>query len=381
MSLLKKHIESNRIDFHQRCMQSSASHRRPTQSLTAATVAAFFTSVVITALITLLAPFYCIPRSFACTLQNIISFRTLWSTPNTPTLPHETPKRRELHVPAPRLPISQKRATMHPLQALKRRHRQQQQQQQLFKADNDSTMHGTTLDNACSAVSLASPHGGGRALRPQKSIPLLQCAALASRRKMSQISATDTITSERSGSPSTMSNSAMTEESAAIVVVAAAEQQLNLSSAASLLVDAIYRQGWDDVIEIARHHPEVASDILFIPEGSHVTKRIALHEALRYRAPLRVVKCLVEAYPDSVCCREATFKFLPIHFACRNGAPTEVIKYLIEQFPECLRKEDKYGYSPEAVATQSTSSNKIEMLETIRSNLTKALPHAETLHV
>ena len=198
---------------------------------------------------------------------------------------------------------------------------------------------------------------------------------------MSQISATDTITSERSGSPSTMSNSVMTEESAAIVVVAAAEQRLNLSSAASLLVDAIYRQGWDDVIEIARHHPEVASDILFIPEGSHVTKRIALHEALRYRAPLRVVKCLVEAYPDSVCCREATFKFLPIHFACRNGAPTEVIQYLIEQFPECLRKEDKYGYSPEAVATQSTSSNKIEMLETIRSNLTKALPHAETLHV
>ena len=48
-----------------------------TQSIIAATVAAFFTSVVITALITLLAPFYCIPRSFSCTLQNIISFRTL----------------------------------------------------------------------------------------------------------------------------------------------------------------------------------------------------------------------------------------------------------------------------------------------------------------
>ena len=78
------------------CMLHAIFSLTRTQSLIAATVAAFFTSVVITALITLLAPFYCIPRSFACTLQNIISFRTLWSTPNTPntpTLPHEMKRR------------------------------------------------------------------------------------------------------------------------------------------------------------------------------------------------------------------------------------------------------------------------------------------------
>ena len=104
MSLLKKHIESNESNrlsskiskILHACMLHAIFSLTRTQSLTAATVAAFFTSVVITALITLLAPFYCIPRSFACTLQNIISFRTLWSTPNTPntpTLPHEMKRR------------------------------------------------------------------------------------------------------------------------------------------------------------------------------------------------------------------------------------------------------------------------------------------------
>ncbi|GHP12325.1 hypothetical protein PPROV_001105300 [Pycnococcus provasolii] len=87
-----------------------------------------------------------------------------------------------------------------------------------------------------------------------------------------------------------------------------------------------------------------------------------LHWAAYNKAPLDVVRYLVEKYPDSVREKTGSGGSLPLHMAAAHDAPLDVVRYLVEQYPQgvhvrgghenktSLELAERYSASSEVVA-------------------------------
>jgi hypothetical protein len=80
-------------------------------------------------------------------------------------------------------------------------------------------------------------------------------------------------------------------------------------------------------------------------EGAVKWRRLPLHAAVLFLAPVHIIAMLVSIYPESVKCADNTGR-LPVHSAFGAGASDEVVALLIETFPSGLHVRDLCGHLP-----------------------------------
>lgn len=76
-------------------------------------------------------------------------------------------------------------------------------------------------------------------------------------------------------------------------------------------------------------------------QGGH----LPLHVALRRRATVELVQCLVGRCPHLICQRDAMGR-TPLHLAVLCGAPVDVVRYLAGQCPASMQQRDDGGCLP-----------------------------------
>ena len=108
----------------------------------------------------------------------------------------------------------------------------------------------------------------------------------------------------------------------------------------------------DGLADAFRHYSHLAFDCaLFEPHRS------ALAAAVSLQPSLELVQLLYELDPDSIH-KTGTFTqdagMLPLHMACATGASVRVIRYLVQQYPESIRVATRDGMYPLHVACESS---------------------------
>lgn len=121
---------------------------------------------------------------------------------------------------------------------------------------------------------------------------------------------------------------------------AAGRNQLNL-----FLLDEDYDAA---IAEIDSHPNEVTlwSTREGFFDGSTSAQVLPLHVAVSLRAPLHVIRAIVEAYPDALGVKETSFKRLPLHISTQFGASCDVVQYLVQQHPAAALEADILGRLP-----------------------------------
>jgi hypothetical protein len=115
------------------------------------------------------------------------------------------------------------------------------------------------------------------------------------------------------------------------------------------LTTAITSEQWNLVVQIANTRRSACKTWttrqgLF--EGIKDANVLPIHEALVAGAPYNVIEALLAAYPDSVYCKESSYKRLPLHCACRKNAISEVVELLLKQYSDAALAPDSLGRLP-----------------------------------
>ena len=117
------------------------------------------------------------------------------------------------------------------------------------------------------------------------------------------------------------------------------------------LSDAISRFDWQAAIKIVKSQPSLAK------ATSSCDGMIPLHQALDAGAPEKVIKKLLESYPQAAHTKCGEQNRLPIHYhlASKAATPKEsIVSLLIESFPESTRAGDADNQFPIHLACQAT---------------------------
>jgi hypothetical protein len=115
------------------------------------------------------------------------------------------------------------------------------------------------------------------------------------------------------------------------------------------LSQAIVDEKWDQVISLCNTKPETAKvwtvrQGLF--EGIKDSNVLPIHEALVAGAPYAIIEALLIAYPESVYCKESSYKRLALHCACRKNAMIQVVDLLLKSYCEAALIDDNLGRLP-----------------------------------
>lgn len=115
------------------------------------------------------------------------------------------------------------------------------------------------------------------------------------------------------------------------------------------LTTAITTEQWPMVIQLANTRRSLCRTWttrhgLF--EGIKDANVLPIHEALVAGAPYAVIDALLIAYPDSVYCKESSYKRLPLHCACRKNAIPEVVELLLKHYADGALAPDSLGRLP-----------------------------------
>lgn len=118
-------------------------------------------------------------------------------------------------------------------------------------------------------------------------------------------------------------------------------------------------QDWEGALSLAEEDPQHAKEWFYgvdddldptiddiHDENGGVWKRLALHMACRYRAPVGLVEVLLDSYPQAATSPDPNCGSLPIHLACQHKASYRVIKALLLRAPTCTKAVDKRGRLP-----------------------------------
>lgn len=119
---------------------------------------------------------------------------------------------------------------------------------------------------------------------------------------------------------------------------------------ANPLSDAISRFDWQAATKIVKSQPSLAQ------ATSSCDGMIPLHQALDAGAPLKVIKKLLEAYPQAAHTKCGEHNRLPIHYHLASKAVTpqeSIVSLLIESFPESTRAGDADNQLPIHLACQA----------------------------
>ncbi len=117
------------------------------------------------------------------------------------------------------------------------------------------------------------------------------------------------------------------------------------------LYTLIEKKRWTKAIERCKQVPlEARTWVLRYEKNPSGAKKLRwrllpIHTAVIFRAPVTLIKCLVEAYPESPQ-QQDDQHMLPLHLACRTVSSQEVVTSLVNYFPEALYEEDHKGRIP-----------------------------------
>lgn len=101
------------------------------------------------------------------------------------------------------------------------------------------------------------------------------------------------------------------------------------------LLNHLREGNWDLALDrLARKPDDIQQKYLF------------LHEALKNKPPIEVVKALHEARPTALYHREQAHGMMALHVACERGLPLDVVQYLHEQHAPAAREACSSGMLP-----------------------------------
>eukprot|EP00978_Attheya_sp_CCMP212_P031107 scaffold116384_cov53-Attheya_sp.AAC.8 len=121
-----------------------------------------------------------------------------------------------------------------------------------------------------------------------------------------------------------------------------------LNQRASVMLNMIAQQSWEEVKMRVETNPNEASVAIYLGENIQI---LPLHEACRIGAPLDVIKVLVNENRNALR-TEGQFGYLPLHFACTCTMSLEAIQLLVELYPIAIRTPDAKGKYPLHIACQ-----------------------------
>mmetsp|Transcript_73548 Transcript_73548/g.110936 ORF Transcript_73548/g.110936 Transcript_73548/m.110936 type:complete len:233 (+) Transcript_73548:78-776(+) len=125
---------------------------------------------------------------------------------------------------------------------------------------------------------------------------------------------------------------------------------------------AITSDQWNNVVQICNARPTAARAWgtrhgLF--EGIKDSNVLPIHEALVAGAPFDAIQSLLYAYPDSVYCKESSYKRLPLHCACRKNAILPVVELLLKQYADASLTADNLGRLPLHYALSNGANDQV----------------------
>ncbi len=106
------------------------------------------------------------------------------------------------------------------------------------------------------------------------------------------------------------------------------------------LWDLVLDMDWPGVAEHAKKQPRDAEFL----EGHY--RETPLYLACQYDPPLKALKAMIKAHPESVRIASTAHRDLPVHIACRYQAKAEVLEVLLKDYPETAMKTTKWGWTP-----------------------------------
>ena len=117
----------------------------------------------------------------------------------------------------------------------------------------------------------------------------------------------------------------------------------------SSLSKMITSEDWQQVMQVCQGSPSEAKKWTTRQgffEGMKDANVLPIHEALVGGAPFAIIEALLNAYPDSVYCKESSYKRLPLHCACRKNAVPEVVDLLLRRYADAALTPDSLGRLP-----------------------------------
>ena len=115
------------------------------------------------------------------------------------------------------------------------------------------------------------------------------------------------------------------------------------------LSSAITSDQWERVLSLCSSKPDTAKSWTVrqgLFEGIKDSNVLPIHEALVAGAPYAIIAALLTAYPESVYCKESSYKRLPLHCACRKNAQLQVVEILLKSYADAALIADSLGRLP-----------------------------------
>lgn len=141
----------------------------------------------------------------------------------------------------------------------------------------------------------------------------------------------------------------------------------------SPLFTLLMYQRWDAARKMLSHSPQLVSEWTYGTESNEeddisiiynnnnnksgtthdsddkaatLWKRLPIHHACRFGAPLSLLQQMVDLAPDTVRAKDPCQGLLPLHLACRYRCSTRVVTFLLEHYPRAAREADTSGRLP-----------------------------------
>ena len=163
-----------------------------------------------------------------------------------------------------------------------------------------------------------------------------------------------------------MSPVAVAKGESEIVFQQELHKELDFDENPSELYLLLQRRDWNGAMERVASFPEEATYWISRKEvdGKLRWRLLPIHGAIIFCAPETMIKCLLEAYPESASAKDDQ-GMLPLHLSYRMGSPAPVVEVLLDAFPESLDVKDRKGRTPLVMAQTAKGPNRAVFLRLI----------------
>lgn len=122
---------------------------------------------------------------------------------------------------------------------------------------------------------------------------------------------------------------------------------------------------WEAMLVAVENDPSIASQWMYglDDQGPSVWKRLPIHLACAYGAPIGLISILLRHFPEGALLSDPRDGSTPLHIACQSGAAVETIQLLVTTRPDALRVFTTNHLLPLHIALQASAS--LEIIETL----------------